>query len=314
MDIGLMVEGQNSLTWERWLHILHMAERLAFPSVFRSDHYFIDDQRDSLETWTSLAVAARETSTLRFGPLVSPVTFRHPVDVGRMAAQLDLLSAGRFVLGLGNGWHEPEHIAYGLPFPKPSERSSRLEEAIQLMMAMWGEGPASFEGKYYQLRNIDTLPKPLNGKPWVVIGGNGPTRTLRYAARYADEWNTVNASPQTFAQRSAVLDAHCEAIGRDPLSIKRTMMSFAAVGPDQATVDRMMRHIKSGAPGMSLAERKRTARERGVIVGESADVIEQLGILAELGVSEVQFQHLDFYDDTIPEFLAMEVAPRVRSS
>ena len=118
MDVGLMVEGQHDLDWDRWLHILHLAERLGFPSVFRSDHYFINDQRASLETWTSLAVAARETSTIRFGPLVAPVTFRHPVDVGRMAAQIDLLSGGRFVMGLGNGWHQPEHDAYGIPFPR----------------------------------------------------------------------------------------------------------------------------------------------------------------------------------------------------
>ena len=312
MDVGLMVEGQDDLDWERWLHILHLAERLGFPSLFRSDHYFINGQRASLETWTSLAVAARETSTIRFGPFVAPVTFRHPVDVGRMAAQIDLLSGGRFVLGLGNGWHEPEHLAYGIPFPAPGERSGRLGEAIQLMKAMWGPGPASFDGKYYQLRDIDVLPKPASGRPYLLIGGNGPKRTLRYAAQYADEWNTVNSPPETLAERIAILDAHCEALGRDPASIRRTMMTFAFVGPDDATIERNMDRFPRMTGEGPLDERKAALRARGQIIGGADDVIDQLGRLTELGISEVQFQHLDFYDDTIPEFLASEVAPKVK--
>ncbi|MEE8519190.1 MAG: LLM class flavin-dependent oxidoreductase, partial [Dehalococcoidia bacterium] len=148
MQIGLMVEGQNGVNWERWLHIVQLAEELGFPSLFRSDHYFIGSQQDSLEAYISLAVAAHQTSRIRLGTLVSPVTFRSPVDVGRMAAQIDLLSGGRFVLGVGNGWNESEHAAYGIPFPPPGERSRRLEEAIHVFQAMWGSGPASFEGRY----------------------------------------------------------------------------------------------------------------------------------------------------------------------
>lgn len=312
MDVGLMVEGQHDLDWERWLHILRLAERLGFPSLFRSDHYFINDQRASLETWTSLAVAARETSTIRFGPLVAPVTFRHPVDVGRMAAQLDLLSGGRFVLGLGNGWHEPEHDAYGIPFPAPGERAARLGEAIQVMKAMWGPGPASFEGRHYRLRDIDVRPKPAPGRPWLLIGGSGPKRTLRYVAQYADEWNTPNAPLETLAERIATLESHCETIGRDPASVTKTMMTFAFVGPDDATIERSMAHAGRLAGAGSLAEKKAAARERGQIVGRAEEVVDQLGRLAELGISEVQFQHLDFHDDTVPEFLAAEIVPKVK--
>ena len=312
MDVGLMVEGQHDLDWERWLHILHLTERLGFPSLFRSDHYFINDQRASLETWTSLAVAARETSTIRFGPLVAPVTFRHPVDVGRMAAQIDLLSGGRFVMGVGNGWHEPEHNAYGIPFPEPAERAGRLGEAIQLMKAMWGPGPVSFDGKYYQLHDIDVLPKPAQGRPWLLIGGSGPKRTLRYVPQYADEWNTPNAPLETLAERIKILESHCEAIGRDPASIRKTMMTFALVGPDEATIERNMSHVPRLAGLGSFAEKQAAALERGQLMGRADDVVDQLGKLAELGISEVQFQHLDFHDDTVPAFLASEVAPRVR--
>ena len=312
MDVGLMVEGQQDLDWERWLHILHLAERLGFPSLFRSDHYFINDQRASLETWTSLAVAARETSTIRFGPLVAPVTFRHPVDVGRMAAQIDLLSGGRFVMGLGNGWHEPEHVAYGIPFPERAERSARLGEAIQLMKAMWGPGPASFDGKYYQLRDVDVLPKPEPGRPWLLVAGSGPKRTLRYVAQYADEWNMPNAPLETVAECIAILESHCEALGRDPATVKKTMMSFALVGPDDATIERSMAHVGRLAELGSFAEKKAAALERGQIVGQPEEVVDQLGKLADLGISEVQFQHLDFHDDAVPEFLASEVAPKVK--
>ncbi len=312
MDVGLMVEGQHDLDWERWLHILRLAERLGFPSVFRSDHYFINDQRASLETWTSLAVAARETSTIRFGPLVAPVTFRHPVDVGRMAAQIDLLSGRRFVMGVGNGWHQPEHDAYGIPFPEPAERAVRLGEAIQLMKAMWGPGPASFNGRYYQLRDVDVLPKPAAGRPYLLVGGNGPKRTLRYAAQYADEWNTVNSPPETIAERIAILDAHCEAVGRDPASVRRTMMAFAFVGPDDATIERNMALFPRMTGEGPLEERKAALRARGLIAGRAEEVIDQLGRLADLGISEVQFQHLDFHDDTVLEFLASDVAPRVK--
>jgi alkanesulfonate monooxygenase SsuD/methylene tetrahydromethanopterin reductase-like flavin-dependent oxidoreductase (luciferase family) len=154
MRIGLMIEGQNGLTWERWSHILQMAERLKFPSVFRSDHYFIGPQQDSLEAYLSFVLAARETSTIRFGPLVTPVTFRAPVNVARMAAQIDLLSGGRFVMGMGAGWNEAEHSAYGIPFPPVKERFDRLEEAIRLTRALWA-GPATFDGRYYQLREAD---------------------------------------------------------------------------------------------------------------------------------------------------------------
>jgi len=192
MDIGLMVEGQNGLTWERWKHILELAERLGFPTVFRSDHYFIGPQQDSLEAYLSFVMAAQVTSRIRFGPLVSPVTFRHPVDVSRMAAQIDQLSGGRFVMGLGAGWNEPEHRAYGLPFPPVKERFDRLEEAIQVITKLWEPGPANFEGKYYRLEGAEALPKPARGRIPVLIGGSGERRTLRLVAKYAER-RTANA-------------------------------------------------------------------------------------------------------------------------
>ncbi|MBK9545682.1 MAG: TIGR03560 family F420-dependent LLM class oxidoreductase [Dehalococcoidia bacterium] len=216
MRIGLMVEGQNGLTWERWIHILKLAERLGFPTVMRSDHYFIGPQQDSLEAYLSFAVAARETSRIRFGPLVSPVTFRSPVDVGRMAAQLDVLSGGRFVMGLGAGWNEAEHLAYGIPFPAVRERFDRLDEAIQVIKALWAPGPATFSGKHYQLNGADCIPKPTSGRPPILIGGSGEKRTLRLVAKYADEWNAVNVPPEAYGAKVKVLEGIARPLGGTP--------------------------------------------------------------------------------------------------
>ena len=312
MRIGLMVEGQNGLTWERWLHILQLAERLRFPTVMRSDHYFIGRQQDSLEAYLSFAVAARETSSIRFGPLVSPVTFRSPVDVARMAAQIDQLSGGRFVMGLGAGWNEAEHRAYGIPFPPIRERFDRLEEALQLAKALWAPGPAHYEGRYYRLEGADCQPKPPAGKPPILIGGSGERRTLKLVARYANEWNAVNLSPDQYAAKVRVLEAHCEAEGRDPATIARSMMTFAVIGPDAQSLDRATERMMAmwGAPaGTSPEQYRQTLRQRGMIVGGKDEVLEACARYGALGMQEIQFQHFNFDDDTVPEFLAAEVAP-----
>lgn len=316
MDIGLMVEGQFGLTWQRWSHILALAERLGFPTLFRSDHYFIGTQQDSLEPYLSFVVAARETRRLRFGPLVSPVTFRRPVDVARMAAQLDMLSGGRFVMGLGAGWNQAEHHAYGIPFPPAGERLDRLDEALKLMRMVWGPGKATYQGRFYQVEDVDCLPKPSPGRPPILIGGGGERRTLRLVSQYADEWNCTGLSPAEFARKKAVLEGHCQAVGRDPGTIRCSMMAFGIVGPTQAAIDKATERVIALRPPdqrRTLAEFRERARSRGMIVGQTQEVVEQLGRLAELGMHEVQFQHTDFDSDDVPEYLASEVAPKVEA-
>jgi F420-dependent oxidoreductase-like protein len=316
MDIGLMVEGQNGLAWEQWLHHLQLAERLGLASVHRSDHYFIQaaQQQSSIEAYLSLAVAAVETERVRFGPLVSPVTFRRPVDIARMAAQLDVLSGGRFKLGVGAGWNEPEHTAYGLPFPPVKERLDRLEEALQLMRALWTQDEATFEGQYFSVRGARMLPKPEGRRPWVTIGGSGEQRTLRLVAEYADEWNCTSLTPEVYATKAEALERHCKAIGRDPSTIRRSMMIFDAIGPTEADVERRIARVAPGRvdPG-STSELRQRLRERGMLVGTADEVAEQLGQYAELGMQEVQVQHLEFDSDDVPAFLAEEIAPRVAS-
>ncbi len=307
MDVGLMVEGQHGLNWENWRRILRTAERLGFPTVFRSDHFFMlpTHQQDSLDPYLSFTLAAAETERIRFGPLVTPITFRHPSNLGRMAAQIDLLSRGRFVMGLGAGWNAGEHAAYGLDFPPTKERFDRLTESIEVMKALWGEGPASYEGTHYRLENADALPKPASGRPPILIGGSGERRTLRLVAEFADEWNTPAMPLDDYRHKCEVLERHCEAVGRDPASIKRSMMTFGLVGPNEAAI----KHIRDVLASKGLGGGGAAAAAVG---GTADEVVDTLGQFGELGLDEIEFQQFDFDSDEVPEYLAAEVVPRVR--
>lgn len=310
MDISLMVEGQNGLTWDAWSNILRRSEAAGLSGVFRSDHFFIGRQQDSLEPYLSFTMAALQTQRIRFGPLVSPVTFRPPVNVGRMAAQLDQLSDGRFVMGLGGGWKESEHVAYGVPFPPVGERLSRLEESIHVMRALWGPGPASYDGRFYSLQDADCLPKPPEGRPTLLIGGGGERRTMRIAAQYADEWNCISMMPENYTHKVEVLHAHCDALGRDPATLKRSMMTFGLVGANGGGNAAAMRTFFRMDPSATTADVEAFARGRGMIVGGTEEVLERLGQLAELGVGEIMFQHMDFSDDDFIAYLGEELAPK----
>ena len=311
MDIGIMVEGQAGLTWERWAHILETVERLGFPSLFRSDHFFIGRQQQSLEPYLSFVMAAMNTRRIRFGPLVTPVTFRAPVHVGRMAAQIDELSGGRFVLGMGGGWNQPEHEQYGIEFPVVKERLDRLEEAIQVVRALWSEGPASFAGKYYHVTDVDCLPKPVNPQPPILIGGSGELRTLKIVAKYANEWNCVNQSPDSYRHKTEVLAGYCEANRRDPGSIRRSMMTFGMLGASDKEVEGHLRRFFRDTDSSADALKQR-AKDRGMVVGTTQEAVDHLTKLGELGLQEIDLQHLNFDSDEQLEYFAQELAPRLK--
>ncbi|HCV00930.1 MAG: LLM class F420-dependent oxidoreductase [Dehalococcoidia bacterium] len=316
MRVGLMIEGQNDLTWERWLHIANLTDRLGFASLFRSDHYFTGNREmQSLEAWLSFAAISREPHSFRFGALVTPITFRRPVNDARMAAQIDLLSGGRFVMGLGAGWNEAEHRAYGIPFPPIKERFDRLDEATRLMRTLWRESPASFNGRFYQLEEAGYQPQPTTGRPPILIGGAGEKRTLRIAAAHADEWNCVTVTePEGYAHKLDVLEQHCEDLGRDPTTIFRSMMVFPIAAPNVRTLKaisaKTMAHF-----GLDLETSPSVMIERmegrGVLSGTTDEVVEKLGKLADLGLEEIVLQHIDFDSDEGPEYFASEIAPQV---
>ena len=229
-----MIEGQDGLNWERWQKIARVAEDEGYVGLYRSDHFVnaSGPHRDSLECWTSLAWLASHTSRIEFGPLVSPVSFRHPSMLVRMAVAVDDLSGGRLQLGLGAGWQEREHTNYGYHLGSMPERMGRFREALRIVSHLLErDEPLTFHGKYFNLRDAVLLPRPKRpGGPKIVIGGAGRQVTLPLAAHYAHEWNTAQKSPDEFKGLSAHLDALLDKAGRPRTAVRRSMMIFLRDG------------------------------------------------------------------------------------
>ena len=224
LRFGIMATSQSS--WGEIQSLWQEIEELGFDSAWVYDHLLRPDDEATpiLEAWTLLAALAQKTSRLRIGCLVTANTFRHPALLAKMATTIDHLSGGRLELGLGAGWMEREHHAYGIPFYTAKERAERLREAAALIHALWSAEPAHFSGKYYQLDNPPFAPQPLQRPhPPLVIGGAGRKWILPTVARYADTWNVHFRTPQAVADLNAVLDGYCRDIGRDPQEIERSL-------------------------------------------------------------------------------------------
>lgn len=291
MEVAIMIEGQNGLTWPRWQRIATAVEELGFVGLYRSDHYTNANPPDieSLELWVSLTWLASHTQRIEFGPLVTPVSFRQPTMTARMAAAVDDLSGGRLTLGLGAGWQQREHANYGWDLLDVPRRFARFEEGLQIISHLMDEDtPLDFEGVHYRLREAVLLPRPARpGGPPILIGGNGPKRTLPLATRYADEWNAVYVNPARFAELNGVLDEMLAAEGRAPESVRRSLMAGCIFGRDTAELER------------KLAGRNRTAAEmyeRGVAAGTGQQIADQLGAWADAGVQRIMLQWLDLDD------------------
>lgn len=307
MDISIMIEGQNGLNWPRWQRMVKMVEDLGFYGLYRSDHFTNRNppDLDSLELWTSLTWLAGNTERIHFGPLVTPVSFRHPAFTARMAAAVDDLSGGRLTLGLGAGWQEREHAKYGFDLLALNERFDRFEEGIEVIrMLLQQDAPATFIGKYFQLNDATLLPRPQRpGGPPLLIGGNGRQRTLPLAARYASEWNGIMLTPAQFSALNTRLDQLIVDNRRQKSSVRRTVMTGLFFGADQALLD----HRLSNAAGGKASAKE--LKQRGLIVGTPTEVIDQLQALAKAGVQGVMLQWLDLNDLTGLEALAKTVLP-----
>ncbi len=253
-QIGLMVEGQMGLNWTRWRRVLAMAERTGYQCVFRSDH-FTNAQApdlDSLELFTSLTFAAMHTTRIEFGSLVAPVTFRHPMMTLRQATAIDELSNGRLVLGLGAGWQAREHEHYGIPFGTFPTRFRTLTDALEIGARLLGsDAPVTYAGEMISVRDAVLLPRPHRKLP-ILIGGNGPRRSLPLAARYADEWNGVFIDVDTYRQRNALLTELLQARGRDPASVKRSFMGPFSSFQGREGVERLEAYIEAGCQRFML--------------------------------------------------------------
>ena len=298
-----MIEGQEGLTWDRWFRIADRVESLGLDSLWRSDHFFSlmgHPERPALECWSSLTALAQRTPRIRFGPLVSPMTFRHPALLARMAAAVDLLSNGRLVLGVGAGWNEGEHQAFGITLPPLKERFDRLEEGIAVIKALWAGGSVDLEGRYYRLRGAAAYPRPLQRPgPPLLIGGDGELRLLRIVARDADEWNSHAATPELYRHKRAKLEEHCRAVGRDPAAIRRSWMVGILIGRDASEVAEkahFMQSFLASLSRVSAAAVPDDLRRRGWVVGTPDEVGSQLDAMSALGVERVMFQWYDLDD------------------
>ena len=320
MDLGIMIEGQEDLNWDLWRRIIRTTEDSGFESLWRSDHFFSlsgPTDRDTLETFISFVLVAEESKRIRFGPLVSSMTFRHPSLLARMAAQIDVLSGGRFILGMGAGWNVPEHEAFGLPFPSLGERMDRLEEGVQIVKALWADGPASFEGEHFQIREANCYPKPAQSPLPLLIGGRGARRTLRTVARYANEWNVVGVDIAEYQRLAGVLADHCAAVGRDPSEIRHTQMSAPVVGRTDAEVKAHLARIAEKIPALGEGDPDKSlngVRERGWLVGSPAEIVDELGRREEAGITRTMLQHHANDDFDTVELIASEILPQVQTA
>ncbi len=294
IEIALMIEGQNGLNWARWQRIAGLADEAGFAGLFRSDHYTNSSppDLDSLELWVSLTWLASHTRHLRFGPLVSPVSFRHPTQTARMAAAVDDLSSGRLILGLGAGWQEREHTHYGWDLMDVPQRFARFEEGIQIIrQLLQSDTPVSFQGKYFQVQDAILLPRPQRpGGPPILIGGNGERLTLPLAARYADEWNAVYLTPEQFQQRSQKLDEYLTQSRRAPGEVRRSLMTGIEFGRTPEEVAQKAAQRTQGKASVT------DLRKRGIIIGTADEVIHQLKELDRAGVQMVMLQWLNLDD------------------
>lgn len=295
-----MIEGQEGLSWERWRRICHDVDTLGFASLRRSDHLISlmdDPERDCIECWASLALAAEWTKRIEFGPMVTPMTFRIPSVLAKTAASVDALSGGRLLLGVGAGWNENEHSVFGIPFLTEKQRFERLEEGITTMREIWQQ----------------TNPKPVRNPIPLVMGGKGAKRTLPLVAKEAVEWNLSRLDAGMFRERREVLEQCCREIGRDPSTIRRSVMNSYIIGRNlselrerAAQVGRVIPGLRGLTPDQVLENRK-----EAWLVGTPEQIAARMIEFARLGVDLFMLQHFLLDDADALKLLATEVMPAV---
>jgi F420-dependent oxidoreductase-like protein len=309
MQLRIFTEPQQGADYATLLSIARATEELGFDAFFRSDHYLAmggSGLPGPTDAWITLAGLARDTSRIRLGTLMSPITFRLPGPLAITVAQVDQMSGGRAELGLGTGWFDTEHTAYGIPFPPFAERFGRLEEQLKIITGLWdtAEGAEfSFDGTYYSLAGSPALPKPAQRpRPPVLIGGVGQRQTPRLAAGFADEYNVPFASVTDTAAAFGRVRRACQEAGRDPGSLVYSAAQTVCCGRDEAELAR-----RAQATGEPLAG----LRETG-LAGSPAEIVDKLGRFTDAGASRAYLQVLDLHDLAHLELLAAEVMPQVR--
>jgi F420-dependent oxidoreductase-like protein len=306
--LALMIEGQEGVTWDDWVALAAACEDNGVEAMFRSDHYLSgsDESRPVLDAWATISGLAARTTQLQLGTLVSPVTFRHPAVLARAAATADEISDGRVTIGIGAGWMEREHEAYGFDFFTARERVARLGEQIEIVHDLLRSERVDFTGRYYRLNDAPGLGRP--GLP-ILVGGSAKPGTTTPAVRFADEYNTFFATIEEVRERKQRLDEVCERAGRDPATLRYSLMAPCVVGEDVAAVRESARRIgeRFGRDPDDVLERY---GELGP-VGTVDQVVERLREIEEIGYERVMLQHLVHTDLETVALIGRELAPAV---
>jgi F420-dependent oxidoreductase-like protein len=309
MQLRIFTEPQQGANYGTLLAVAQATEQLGFDAFFRSDHYLHfggSGLPGPTDAWATLAGLARETSRIRLGTLMSPVTFRLPGPLAITVAQVDHMSGGRIELGLGTGWFDGEHAAYGIPFPPLAERFARLEEQLEIITGLWGtaEGETfSYHGTYYTLTDSPALPKPAQRpRPPLLLGGGGKRRTPRLVAAFADEYNIPFATLEDSAAAFGRVREACAEAGRDPQSVVYSAAQTVCCGRDDAEVARRAKAI-----GVEV-----DALRQSGLAGTPTQLVDKLGQFAQAGAGRIYLQVLDLADLAHLELLAAEVLPQVR--
>ncbi len=308
MDLRIFTEPQQGATYDQLLAVARATEDLGFDAFFRSDHYLkmgdVSGLPGPTDAWLTLAGLARETSRIRLGTLVTAMTFRLPGPLAISVAQVDQMSGGRVELGLGTGWYEAEHAAYGIPFPPLGERFDRLEEQLEAITGLWAtpEGDTfSMDGAHYAFTDSPALPATTQSpRPPIIVGGGGPRRTPRLAARFADEFNLPFASVERFVEQRDRVIAACEDTGRDPTSMTWSVAQVLCCGADESEVERRAARIGRGADEL---------RSNGA-AGIPDEVLERLRAYADAGAQRIYLQVLNLDDLDHLGLVASEILPQ----
>ncbi len=299
MRVAMMIEGQEGVTWPQWAALAEAAETAKLDGLFRSDHYTMIHglPGGALDAWTTLAALAPLTRTLRLGTLVSPITFRHPSLMARIAASVDQISGGRVELGLGTGWYELEHLQNGFAFPPMGARTRLLAEHVEVIVRSWREARFDHQGPAFILKGQQAQPSPLQTPcPPLILGGRAGPKSTALAARFANEYNAFSATPEEAAERRAALDAACAAAGRDPKSLIQSTMITAILGEsDQDAEGRARRLVARLAPDAPMHKFLERTRASGFI-GSVSSVAARIKPFEAKGVDRLFLQNFDFAD------------------